>query len=363
MDPDATKALREEFAATLGGGSPSPWRTAFAAVPRHVFVPEFYGQDVRGEWYRVTQADDAYLETVYSDTALMTRLDAHGVPTSSSSEPGLMLTMLDALDAEPGATVFELGTGTGYNAALLAHRLGAENVTSVDVDPDLVALADRRLRESGTAPFVTTADGALGYPPRAPYTRFIATAALRSVPRALMEQAADDAVIVAPIGFGVIRAAVTAPGHAEGRFLATPALFMPVRLPPGSGPDLAAVRERPPESTSLPVTDVLGGRWTFPLSLALPGYNAVAWRADDGGASGVSGMCLWTEDGSTVLAHADGHVRQAGPRRLWDTVEEVASLFPGGRPAREDFGITVTPAAQRFWYGTPQGASWPLPTE
>ncbi|AUH41369.1 methyltransferase domain-containing protein [Streptomyces sp. CMB-StM0423] len=360
MAPDPTEALRAEFAATLGDGSPSPWRAAFAAVPRHVFVPEFYGQNARGEWYRVTESDDEYLPTVYSDSALMTQLDASGVPTSSSSEPGLMLTMLDALDAQPGATVFELGTGTGYNAALLAHRLGAENVTSVDVDPDLVALAARRLREAGTTPFVTTGDGALGYPPRAPYTRFIATAALRSVPRALIEQAADGAVIVAPIGFGLIRATVTAPGHAEGRFLPTPALFMPVRVPPGSGPDLTGVHNRPPEATSLRVGDVLAGRWTFPLSLALPGYNAVAWRADDGA---VSGMCLWTEDGSTVLAQADGQVRQSGPRRLWDTVAEVASLFPGGRAAREDFGITVTPGGQRFWYGTPEGASWPLPAE
>lgn len=165
-------------------------------------------------------------------------------------------------------------------------------------------------------------------------------------------------MIVAPIGFGLIRAAVTAPGHAEGRFLPTPALFMPLRAPAGGGPDLTGARDRPPESTSLRVSDVLAGRWAFPLSLALPGYNAVAWRADDGA---VAGMCLWTEDGSTVLAQADGDVRQTGPRRVWDTVAEVASLFPGGRPAREDFGITVTPRAQRFWYGTPEGPSWPLP--
>ncbi|WBB64003.1 methyltransferase domain-containing protein [Streptomyces sp. WMMC500] len=359
MSPDSTEALRHEFAAALGDGGSSPWRAAFAAVPRHVFVPEFYRQDEGGGgWRRVTRSDRGYLETVYSDTALMTQLDAHGVPTSSSSEPGLMLTMLDALDARPGATVFELGTGTGYNAALLAHRLGAENVTSVDVDPDLVALAARRLAESGTRPFVATADGALGYPPRAPYSRFIATAALRSVPRALMEQAVDGAVIVAPIGFGVIRAEVTGPGHAEGRFLPTPALFMPRRLPPGAGPDVSGARNRPPEPTSLAVTAVLAGRWAFPLSLALPGYNAVAWRAADGA---VSGMVLWTEDGSTAVAELAGRVRQAGPRRLWDTVEEIASLFPGGEPAREDYGITVTPHTQRFWYGTPEGASWPLP--
>lgn len=358
MTQDSTAALREEFAATIGDGRPSPWRAAFAAVPRHVFIPEFFRQDERGQWYRVTQSDKGYLRRVYSDTALMTQLDPHGVPTSSSSEPGLMLVMLDALDANPGDTVFELGTGTGYNAALLAHRLGSPSVTSVDVDPELVALASRRLGEFGATPYVHAGDGALGYPARAPYSRFIATAALRSVPPALLDQAADNAVIVAPIGFGVIRATVRSRGYAEGRFLPGPALFMPRRAP-GKGPDFDGARHQSPESTRLPVADVLD-RWKFPLSLALPGYSSCSWRSDDGALTGVG---LWTRDGSTASADVNGHVRQLGPRRLWDTVEELASLFPAGQPAREDFGITITPSAQRVWYGTPDGASWMLPTD
>jgi protein-L-isoaspartate O-methyltransferase len=306
----------------------------------------------------VTRSDQDYLRGVYSDTALTTQLDANGVPTSSSSEPGLMLAMLDALGAGPGDTVFELGTGTGYNAALLAHRLGAENVTSVDVDPGLVALAVRRLGEFGTAPFVTVGDGALGCPSRAPFSRFLATAALRSIPSALLDQAADGAVIVAPIGAGVVRATVSGRGHAEGRFLPGPALFMPRRTP-GRGPDFEGARAQAPEPTALPVADVLD-RWRFPLSVALPGHNSCSWRSDDGTVTGVG---LWTPDGSTACADTGGHVRQIGPRRLWDTVEELAARFPAGQPAREDFGITVTPDAQRVWYGRPDGASWTLPTE
>ncbi|WP_329133902.1 methyltransferase domain-containing protein [Streptomyces sp. NBC_01476] len=358
MSHDPTASLREEFAATIGDGVDSPWRAAFAAVPRHTFTPEFFDQDQRGQWRRVTRSDDGYLRTVYSDTALMTQLDSNGVPTSSSSEPGLMLAMLDALDAHPGDNVFELGTGTGYNAALLAHRLGAENVTSVDVDPELVALATRRLAEVGCQPFVHAGDGALGYPQRAPYSRIIATAAVRSLHPALMEQAAVGAVIVAPIGYGVVRATVTEPGHAEGRFLPRPALFMPRRAP-SRGPDFEALREQSPETTALPVADTLG-RWKFPLSLALPGYNSCSWRSDDGTVTGVG---LWTEDGSTATARTSGHVRQAGPRRLWDTVEELAALFSDGQPARDDFGITITPEAQRVWYGTSEGPSWSLATD
>jgi protein-L-isoaspartate(D-aspartate) O-methyltransferase len=355
---DKTAAeLRAAFAAGIGGGHPSPWREAFRAIPREAFVPVFHRQDRAGQWAPVTASDPGYLEAVYSDTALMTQLDANGIPTSSSSEPGLMLDMLDALDAHPGETVFELGTGTGYNAALLCHRLGADHVTSVDVDPELVALATRRLGDLGLTPVVTAGDGALGYSARAPYSRIIATAALRCIPPALMEQAAPGAVIVAPIGYGVIRAVVTEAGHAKGRFLSRPALFMP-RRSDGRGPDFDILRDQAPQTTGLPVADALS-RWKFPLSLALPGYSSCTWRDDDGTLTAVG---LWTEDGSTATASVNGHVRQTGPRKLWDTVEELAALFPEGPPAREDFGITITPAGQRIWHGHPAGPTWTLPT-
>lgn len=353
MTVDRTADLRARYAATIGGGRPSPWRDAFAEVPRHHFVPSFFRQDDQGEWRQVTGQDESYAEAVYSDTALTTQLDAHGIPSSSSSEPSTMLTMLDALGAEGGLTVFELGTGTGYNAALLVHRLGARNVTTVDVDPGLVELAARRLGEHGPLPYVRAGDGALGCPERAPFDRIIATAALRALHPSLLAQAAVGAVIVAPMGFGIARVVVSGPGHAEGRFLPTPAHFMPRRTP-GRAPDFDTLREQEPERTAVPIDDVWE-RLTFPLSLALPGYSSCSWRDDDGAVTAVG---LWTDDGSTATATANGQARQTGPRRLWDTVEELASVFPTGRPALEDFGITVTPVEQQFWYGQPQGAVW-----
>ncbi|MYU47377.1 methyltransferase domain-containing protein, partial [Streptomyces sp. SID7803] len=125
-----------------------------------------------------------YLETVYSDNALTTQLDAHGVPTSSSSEPRLMLTMLDALDAEPGHRLFELGLGTGYNAALASSLLGDDNVVSVDVDPELVRRARRHLERGTVSPARVRRGRCGGCPDRAPYDRVIATAALRRIPPA-----------------------------------------------------------------------------------------------------------------------------------------------------------------------------------
>ena len=69
--------------------------------------------------------------------------------TSSASQPNVVALMLKALDAQPGMRVLEIGTGTGYNAALLAHRLGAPHVTSVEIHPDLADHARRALMSTG----------------------------------------------------------------------------------------------------------------------------------------------------------------------------------------------------------------------
>ncbi|MFF4176211.1 methyltransferase domain-containing protein [Streptomyces sp. NPDC001750] len=347
--------LRAKFAASLCEGHSSGWLAAFADVPREQFIPVFLRQDEQGEWNEVSAADPCYLETVYSDTALTTQLDEHGVPTSSSSEPGLMLTMLDALDAQVGNTVYELGTGTGYNAALLASRLGSDSVVSVDVDPELVRLARERLAQRRLRPLTFAGDGAKGYPARAPYDRVIATAGLRCIPPPLLSQVREGGVIVAPVGFGVARVVVPDGGEAAGQFLPTPAYFMPRRTA-GRSPDFAGLGFRPVERTSVPVQDVLD-RLRFPLSLALPGYHSCSWRDDEGDLTGVG---LWVDDGSTATAHVGGKVRQIGARRLWDTVEELASIFPEGTPAREDFGLAITPDSQRAWYREPDGPSWTL---
>ncbi|MFD0822228.1 protein-L-isoaspartate O-methyltransferase, partial [Micromonospora zhanjiangensis] len=116
---------------------------AFAHVPRELFLADgFHGRDGA----RTTATDPAFLPAVYSDEALVTKL-RDGTPVSSSSQPSLMATMIDALDPVPGARVLEIGAGTGYNAALLA-TLGAV-VTSLDVQPDVVARAGAALTRAG----------------------------------------------------------------------------------------------------------------------------------------------------------------------------------------------------------------------
>lgn len=113
-------ALAEEL--TAAGKLRSPrWQATIRAVPRHELVPRHYTLDPHTrEWTAHQSADD--LALVYSNTALFVLPGG----LSSTSMPGLMTRMLEALDVHDGHRVLEIGAGTGYNAALLSHRLGSE---------------------------------------------------------------------------------------------------------------------------------------------------------------------------------------------------------------------------------------------
>ncbi|WP_226961452.1 MULTISPECIES: methyltransferase domain-containing protein [Streptomyces] len=355
---DSENARIREFAERLIGADSSAWTATFAQVPRHHFAPSFYAM-TGGGWKEVKDGDPGYLDGVYSDAALTTQTDDKGIPNSSSSEPSLMLAMLEALNVRPGDAVFELGTGTGYNAALLCARLGDARVVSVDVDEELVRVARDRLAELGYSPTLAAGDGAAGYPEKAPYDRLIATARLRSVPRAFLEQSADGAVMVVPIGFGVARLSVTGKAEADGHFMPVPAHFMPRRAE-GAAPRFAELETQEARPTSVNVAEVLD-RLSFPLSLVMPDYTSCTWVDDDGTPSAFG---LWTGDGSTATATVTGKVRQTGPRHLWDELEQLAVTFEDiGSVSREDFGIIVTPDGQRVWYGAEDGPSWALTAE
>src|SRR5580700_11713939 len=156
---------------------------ALHAVPRHVFLP------------------DLRPEAAYRDDAIVTKRDADGQPISSSSQPAIMAIMLDQLDLASGQRVLEIGAGTGYNAALISHIVGASGqVTSIDIDPELVGTAREHLASAGFAAVtVASADGAGGYPEHAPYDRIIATVGVSDLAGPWLEQAAPGARIVVPL--------------------------------------------------------------------------------------------------------------------------------------------------------------------
>jgi protein-L-isoaspartate O-methyltransferase len=182
-----------------GGSLTDPaWHDAFARVPREIFVPHFFVPWKGRPGWRLVEGDEEWLDGVYSDEALVTQMNGdddalraarrgqtvEGRPTLSSSAPSLMAAMLHALDVAEGMTVLEVGTGSGYNAAVLAQRLGDDRVTTIEVDPAVAQRARIALAAAGCRPTVATGDGAAGYPPRARYDRVIATVAFPRVPLA-----------------------------------------------------------------------------------------------------------------------------------------------------------------------------------
>lgn len=168
------------------------WCEAFATVPREVFVPRFARRKQGGQLVHYDRATGGgtveFLAAVYSDDSLITRFSAAGTAASSSSQPSLMAIMLEALDIQQGDTVLEIGTGTGYHAALLAHRLGDDAVTTIEVNPDIAAEADQALAHAGYHPTVVCGNGADGVPTRAPFDRIIATCSVSRIPTAWITQ-------------------------------------------------------------------------------------------------------------------------------------------------------------------------------
>ncbi|MHB9753734.1 methyltransferase domain-containing protein [Streptomyces sp. BYX5S] len=291
------------------------WREAFAEVPRHLFVP-YYFLGVPGGYERLwgehpdPERRERWVRGAYADEPLATRL-RDGELVSSSSQPSLMARMLVELRVRDGDRVLEIGAGTGYNAALLAHRVGEENVTSVDLDPEITESARGHLAAAGYRPAVVTGDGMRGCPQRAPYDRIMATCALPSIPVEWLGQCAPGARILAPVATGLVVLDVC-PGeapYAQGRFLRTPAYFMALRGGGGRAPG--------PRLGGVP-RDVLRDQ-LFRFLLAL----------------------------------ASGHLDAREALALWEE---------RGRPERERFGMTVRADRQWAWLDDPDGPhTWELP--
>jgi protein-L-isoaspartate(D-aspartate) O-methyltransferase len=150
-------------------------RAALARVPREAFVPE--GME----------------ELAYANHPLSI---GHG---QTISQPYIVALMTEVLDLGPEDTVLEVGTGSGYQCAVLAEL--ARAVYSVETIPELAGTAGERLARLGYRNVHThCGDGALGWPEHAPYDAIIVTAAARAVPPALVEQLAPGGRMVIPVG-------------------------------------------------------------------------------------------------------------------------------------------------------------------
>jgi len=288
------------------------------------------------------------------------------VPTSSSTALDTMAYMLELLDVGPGMNVLEVGTGTGYNAALLAHAVSPGRVTTIEIDPAVAEHARVALDRTGLSVTVVTGDGTAGHAPHAPYDRVICTASAFRVPYAWIEQCRPSAKIVLPLvgtfRHGIFLSLTRADDKtASGRFRG-PAAFMRLRT------------QRDPTSNA-PLWDLEGAKTTttkayhpepfneldaaIAMSCRFPTW-ATGFRPEKTGpilrmSHRASGS--W----ATVFPAADGihKVAYEGPLQLWEDLDTAYRWWlDAGRPDHTRFGLTVTPAGQTFWLDSPDN---PLP--
>lgn len=339
------------------------WRPSFEALPRHLFIPDRVWRPTDGKCLPVdkTQEPDAWWRLVYSDTSVVTQLDGgaeggdegRNEPTSSSSMPSMVAKMLPDL-AELGrdTKVLEVGTGTGWNAALLAHRLGAENVTTVEVDKEIAEQAQANLRRARLAVEVVSGEGSQGHSPNSPYQAVIVTCSLRGVPRALIAQCSPGAVLVAPIyGGGLVQLTVEADGSASGPFVGG-ADFMLMRTQRTHVVDVSPDAQGWRSPTALDSRCVANLGFSLYVHAHLPELRMSGKRRD--GSNGT--YMAWVEDGQGSAANADGsgYVWEYGPRALWEAVERLWDGYrQAGSPKATEFGLRVTKDSQHIWLRDP----------
>lgn len=324
----------------------SRWWHAIAATPRHPFTPHWWERTTEGRTVRDGAADiDMWLETAYADRTVVTRIGpvhadhadpghtvTTGRPTSSSTLPTLLVTMYRHAMLADGCRTL-VTTGTGYGTALACHRLGADLVTSIDIDPYLVQAATDRLADLDLRPHTEVADITREIP--GDLDRIVSTVAVPTVPSVWLEALRPGGrlvTVLAETGMVVI-ADKTADGGAQGHIAPDWASFMAARHgddydtpTPSEAVWKAADGDGETVSTSryplLFVPDSPDVRSM--LHLEAPGIDHRSQHHPDGRYT----IRLAHPDGSWARATAPGPrasptVHQGGPRRLYDVLDGI----------------------------------------
>lgn len=374
-------SVDEQFADELmaSGALLPDWRLSFLALPRVQFIPDTIWHEVDGLLRPVHRAEDPdrWLVLASDKDAVVTQVDdgyctgsgdVGGIPTSSASMPKMVALMLKYLDIHGGERVLEVGTGTGYNAALLAHRLGAERVTTVEIDSEVATHARKALSDAGYGGVTAVVgNGSLGHPPNAPYDRVIATASCHTVPYAWVAQARAGGRVVTPWGsqycnFGLLVLTVNDDGTAIGRIVDT-ASFMRLRDQRFSSRSIsttdeddeqASVTETYLHPADVRHTDHARGAVIAIGTRVLNCRTSYTQPEDDPAGEGVLWVVDHDSDSWARLHHTPDDpgpykVYQSGPRRLWNEIEAAHQWWVDqGRPDADRWRFIVIPEAQRI---------------
>lgn len=354
------------------------WAVGLQEVPRHLFVPDrawASPMDNSGQARAIDRraAPTDWYNAVYSNTSIITQrddgatpaTDPAGTPTCSLSCPHIAMEYLHLLKVADHHRVLEIGTGTGWTAAMLAWRLGGENVDTVEVDKELTETAEGNFDRAGRWPQVINGDGADGHPPGAPFDRVHVTCGVHTIPPAWLAQTRPGGTIVAPYmpvggayGHQLVLHVLDAE-HAIGRF-AGGGGFMMLRsqrtTPPGTAANTGLAAHSVTRMDPRLISEADGGAQLAVAGL-VPGLTVDVERVNAGGvwsyiatlSAGDSVATCTAPDGAD-----DYEVVQHGDRRLWEEAEEAYRWWlHRGMPARERFGLSVSGDAQRVWLDEP----------
>jgi len=151
--------------------------SALRNIPRHEFVPE------------------SELDYAYNNEPLPI------MKNQTISQPGVVTRMTEWLDVKQGQKILEIGTGSGWQSAILSYLVGTGNVYSIERHSELVKFAQENLKKLHIDNVhVILDDGSIGYSEASPYDRIIITAACTEIPVPLLDQLSENGLIIAPVG-------------------------------------------------------------------------------------------------------------------------------------------------------------------
>ncbi|MCM3883120.1 methyltransferase domain-containing protein [Frankia sp. R82] len=323
----------------------SRWYPVISVVPRHQLVPRWWLRSEGGWVLRQGLVADAY-----SDRTLVTRVGSlhadqatkqtrpQGRPTSSAILPSLVLAMYQHARLNQGQDILSVGTGSGYGAALLARRYGAQRVTTVDTDRYLVAVAAKRLDALDLHPTVLPVSATGPLP--GSYDRIISLLSVPSIPVSWLVALRLGGRLVTTISdTHLILTAMRRADGVVGQIVWGAAAFMSARsgfdYPPlPAGVDLSADWQGEVSTGRYPIVNISTAWETATmLTLTVPGVRRQYRRSPNRRHT----VLLTHPDGSWARAEATGTdaptVHQEGPRRLWDLLDDARDdLLSRGAP-------------------------------
>jgi len=351
-------------------------RRALARVKRHRFLEAWYRAEIDEESASLSFVKHAFdrdrpapeeLEEIYSNRALVTAVDGWR-PASSTSQPALVAQMLELLELRPGHSVLEIGTGTGYNAALLREMVGPDGkVRSIELREDVAALARKHLDDEGyTDVAVLARDAYHGAAEEAPFDRIVATAGCSDISPHWFDQLTPGGLMLVPLQHGsgdplvrvkrdpdatkrgigrVVGYSDFMPIEGELRWrnpwgtfmdqglLASPARIYPLPeslvLEESGGPSLAAIHRWRPYQFFLSLTAQLFRHQGMGFGIAESGLRSAVLVSEDA----IRGYAL------------DGHIRSLD--NLRDRLVYLAEAWDDlGRPNPEDYVLRFLPRTE-----------------